>query len=137
MNDQLHVVLDSSLPELDRLHEQFAGFAQRHGLSKEVHHAFQFALEELVTNIVTHGYGNVAGNPIQVEAAVADGEVVVQLEDRSPAFNPLEAPEPDFSISALDRKPGGLGLFLTKKMMDQMQYRHIDGKNQITLRKHF
>ena len=48
-------------------------------------------------------------------------------------YNPLEKDDPDTTLSAEDRKIGGLGIFLVKKSMDDMHYEHKDGKNILTL----
>ena len=41
----------------------------------------------------------------------------------------LEAPEPDVTLSADERKTGGLGIFLVRKMVDEMSYERVDGRN--------
>ncbi len=51
------------------------------------------------------------------------------------AFNPLEMKEPDVTLSAAERKIGGLGIFLVKKTMDEMVYQRQEGKNLLTIRK--
>ena len=48
-------------------------------------------------------------------------------------YNPLEKDDPDTTLSAEDRKIGGLGIFLVKKSMDDMRYEFKDGKNILTL----
>ena len=50
-------------------------------------------------------------------------------------YDPLAKDDPDVTLSAEDRQIGGLGIFLTKKLMDDMSYEYKDGKNILTLRK--
>ena len=53
--------------------------------------------------------------------------------DSGVSYNPLEKEDPDTTLSAEDRKIGGLGIFLVKKSMDDMRYEFKDGKNILTL----
>ena len=53
--------------------------------------------------------------------------------DSGVPYNPLEKDDPDTTLSAEDRKIGGLGIFLVKKSMDDMRYESKDGKNILTL----
>ena len=55
--------------------------------------------------------------------------------DAGRKFNPLENEEPDTALSAEERDIGGLGIFLTKKFMDSVEYEYKDGQNILTLRK--
>ena len=50
-------------------------------------------------------------------------------------FNPLEKPDPDITLSAEERNIGGLGIFLTKKFMDSVEYEYSGGKNKLKFRK--
>ena len=53
--------------------------------------------------------------------------------DSGVPYNPLKKDDPDTTLSAEDRKIGGLGIFLVKKSMDDMRYEFKDGKNILTL----
>ena len=63
------------------------------------------------------------------------GVAVMTLLDSGIPYNPLEKEDPDITLSAEERKAGGLGIFLVKKTMDAMEYAYADGMNQLTLRK--
>ncbi|MCP4452100.1 MAG: ATP-binding protein, partial [Planctomycetes bacterium] len=58
------------------------------------------------------------------------------VADQGPAFDPLDRPDPDTTLSVDDRAIGGLGIFLTKQMMDDVSYERRQGKNVLTLVKH-
>lgn len=89
--------------------------------------------EEAVENIVRYAYEAGAG---YLEAGVEeiDGYVVVTLQDSGVPFNPLESPDPDITLSAADRKIGGLGIFLCKQMMDEVYYSYVHGCNNLTMK---
>jgi serine/threonine-protein kinase RsbW len=62
---------------------------------------------------------------------------VLQLTvlDDAPPFDPLEAPEPDTTLPVEQRPLGGLGIFLVRKLMDEVQYERRDGRNRVACRK--
>jgi serine/threonine-protein kinase RsbW len=94
----------------------------------------QLAVEEAITNIILHGYQNALGE-ITVSGRAADGLVEVRLEDRAGPFDPLSLPEPDLTGSVEERKIGGLGIVLIRRVMDAIQYHYEEGKNILVLTK--
>ena len=68
----------------------------------------------------------VGGDPLQV---------TVQFLDSGKPFDPLAKPDADTTLSAEERKIGGLGILMVKKSMDAVDYRYENGKNILTLRK--
>ena len=59
----------------------------------------------------------------------------IVFEDSGIQYNPLANEEPDITLSAEERQIGGLGIFITRKTMDDVSYEYKDGKNNLTLRK--
>lgn len=57
------------------------------------------------------------------------------LTDTGKEFDPTMAPEADITLSADERKIGGLGIFLIRQIMNEVKYERIDGKNVLTLEK--
>jgi serine/threonine-protein kinase RsbW len=135
VEDRLFLTLRSTLTEIERLSREFCQFADRHGLTPEVRHHVNLALEEIVTNVICHGFKNHEGESITVEVAVAPGELTARVEDAAPAFNPLQLAPPDVTGPLEQRRPGGLGIYLAKKLLDGLEYSRIDGKNRLELRK--
>jgi anti-sigma regulatory factor (Ser/Thr protein kinase) len=94
----------------------------------------KLALEEAFTNVVRHGYGGGPG-PVSVRI-VSDGRaIVVRLEDRAVPFDPTALPEPDLDVPLEERLPGGLGVHLMRRSVDEVQHRATDGGNILTLMK--
>ena len=62
-------------------------------------------------------------------------ELMIVLRDAGTPFNPLEREDPDVTAAAEDRDIGGLGIFLCKQMMDNIEYRYEDGCNILTMKK--
>jgi anti-sigma regulatory factor (Ser/Thr protein kinase) len=125
----------STLDEVARLGREFGRFAERHGLSAEVRFAVNLALEEIVTNSISHGYGGREDGPIRVEVEVGPSEVTARVEDEAAPFDPLRQPAPDVSAPLEQRRVGGLGIYLSRKLLDGLEYRRAGGKNCLELRK--
>lgn len=94
------------------------------------------AVEELFVNIAHYAYApGVGPAAIRMEVGGDPATVTITFTDRGRPFNPLEKPDPDVTLSAEEREVGGLGIFMVKKSMDDMQYSHSDGQNILTIRK--
>lgn len=84
----------------------------------EVYDVIQ-AVDESAANIITHGYRGAPGT-IEVEVRPEAEALVVCLRDHAPPFDPTRLPPPDMTLP-LDRRPiGGLGVYLTRKLMDEV-----------------
>ena len=94
------------------------------------------SVEELFVNIANYAYPDKQGSVV-VECWLDNdcSDINIRFTDEGIPFNPLEKPDPDINAAAEDRKIGGLGIFLTKKLMDNVVYNYSDGKNQITITK--
>ena len=92
------------------------------------------ALEELYVNIAHYAYPDSEGEA-EIRVEVADGAVEITLIDSGIPYDPLAKPDPDVTLSAQERAIGGLGIFMSKKLMDDLSYRYSDGKNRLTLKK--
>lgn len=96
--------------------------------------SFKLSLDEIFTNICTHGYPEDAPGPVKLSLMSDDGKVVLTIEDQGKTFDSSEIPEVDQDEDLDDRAIGGLGLFLVGEMMDSVEYeRTNDGKNRTVL----
>jgi len=91
------------------------------------------AVDESAANIIMHGY---RGQPGPIEIAVrGDGtSLVIHLRDQATPFDPTSVPPPDLTLP-LERRPiGGLGVYLTRLLVDEMRYHMTpQGGNELTL----
>jgi serine/threonine-protein kinase RsbW len=88
------------------------------------------AVDEAATNVITHGYGGLAGW-IDVGVELAGDRFVVTLEDTAREFDPTAVPEPDLSVPPLARKPGGMGVHLIRASTDAFTHRPRPGGGNI------
>ncbi len=106
------------------------------GASPKVAMQVTLAVEEIFVNIAHYAYSPGKGNAtVTVDVDDDAGEVVIQFADSGIPYNPLEKEDPDVTLSASERQIGGLGIFMTKKVMDQVLYEHKNGQNILTLKK--
>ncbi len=91
--------------------------------------------EELVVNVVNYAYPAGTDSYLNVEVEKKDGWLVLRFIDGGVAFNPLEREMPDVSLPLEERPIGGLGIFLTVQMMDEVSYERTGNKNILTVKK--
>lgn len=96
----------------------------------------RLSIEEAVENVVNYAYQDGIG---WLEAGTrldTDGIIlIIELRDAGSPFNPLQKPDPDVTLPAEDRPIGGLGIFICKQMMDNIEYHYAEGNNILTMTK--
>lgn len=93
------------------------------------------AVDELFCNIASYAYPNASGKAVVSVQSPAPRMVAITFEDWGVPYNPLEKPDPDVTLSAEERNVGGLGIFIVKKTMDAVKYKHEDNKNILVIEK--
>ena len=95
------------------------------------------AVEEIFVNIASYAYAPEQG-PATVRVEVSEDPVTVTITfvDNGMPYDPLAKQDPDLTLSAAEREIGGLGIFMTKQIMDDVVYEYRDGQNILTLKKH-
>lgn len=91
-------------------------------------------VEEIFVNIAHYAYPDREG-AAEIRLSAGDGAVTLTFLDEGKPYDPLRKPDPDITLTAQDRPIGGLGVFLVKKNMDSVEYRHENGMNVLTLTK--
>ncbi|MBE6990339.1 MAG: STAS domain-containing protein [Ruminococcaceae bacterium] len=94
------------------------------------------AVEEIFVNIANYAYAPDKGKAtVRVEVSEEPITVTITFMDHGVPYDPLAKDDPDVTLPAQDREVGGLGIFLTKKTMDDVTYEYRDGQNILTLKK--
>jgi sigma-B regulation protein RsbU (phosphoserine phosphatase) len=127
------IILDASLKNLGRLLEFINEELEKNEFPKDTINEIDIAVEEIFVNIVNYAYENGEGN-ISIEISALN-EAVITFEDNGIPFNPLEKEPPNLDLDIIDRNIGGLGIFMTRKIMDNMKYTRHDFKNILTITK--
>ena len=113
---------------------QVASYVEEHleafEVSMKLTMKLMVAVDEIYSNIVLYSGASEA----QVRLAKEADTLHIVFKDNGKRYNPLEAKEPDITASAEDRPIGGLGIFMVRKMVDQVEYAYEDGQNVLTLK---
>jgi serine phosphatase RsbU (regulator of sigma subunit)/anti-sigma regulatory factor (Ser/Thr protein kinase) len=131
----LEITLANRPAELQRLASEVERFAQNHRIPERDVQALSLALDEVVTNTISHGYDDQEAHEIRVGVTLANGRLSAEVEDDGRPFNPLTAPPPDLTSDVDERPVGGLGIHLVRSLMEQVDYRRESGKNHLIMSK--
>jgi len=126
----------AEISEFTKIIEDLENQLESAGVSVKVISQISVACDEIFTNVSSYAYESGNGN-IEISTEVLDNPLRVEIEfkDSGVPFNPLEMEDPDVTLSAEERKIGGLGIFMVRKMMDDVKYKYADGKNILTIMK--
>ena len=93
-------------------------------------------VDEIFVNICNYAYQDRKGE-VRISFSHDSGEntVTITFTDDGIPYDPLSATEPDITLSAKERKAGGLGIFMVKNTVDDIHYENTDGKNILILTK--
>ncbi|MCR4585689.1 MAG: ATP-binding protein [Lachnospiraceae bacterium] len=104
--------------------------------SLKVQTQIETAVEELFVNIATYAYNPDEGPAtVRVEVEKDPPAISITFIDQGVPYDPLAKADPDVTLSAEDRQIGGLGIFMVKESMDDIDYEYKDGKNILHIRK--
>jgi len=97
---------------------------------------FNLVVEEVFVNIVSYAYDDTnTNNTVTISINDSDDKTIITFIDSGKHFNPLIKDDPDLSLDVDERPIGGLGIYLVKKMMDNVEYEYKDNKNILTIEK--
>lgn len=103
------------------------------GIVDETLFKIELVLEELLTNVIRHGYADGSGD-IEVGCAlIGDARFHLFIRDWGKAFNPLAKEDPDLTQDIDERPIGGLGIHLVRKMVDEINYARAENSNVLNL----
>ena len=109
---------------------------EKHECPMKIQTALCVAIEEVFVNIAHYAYQGKEG---EVRLGIGFDEesrtITFRMADQGVPFDPLQKPDPDITLSAEEREIGGLGIFITKKTMDSVEYAYENGENVLTMTK--
>jgi serine/threonine-protein kinase RsbW len=135
MADPVSITCDATLDNIPSLMAFVDEASRALGLDEDTEFMVRLAAEEVIVNVVRHGYAEASG-PITVSMDVADGTLTVTVADQAPVFDPADATAPDLDASVEDRAIGGLGWHLVYRVMDEVRHDALPGGgNRVALAK--
>ena len=127
----------SATDNLAQIREFMKETALESGFSEDVTGKIVLAVDEACTNIIKHAYKYSPEGNIIISVKFADSKFEISITDEGTHFNPDSIPEPDIKEYYKQKKVGGLGVYLIKKLMDEVKYSTLTGnKNQVILVKY-
>ena len=98
--------------------------------AKDVYN-IQLAADEAASNIIEHAYEGVSDGLLELSCGVKGNTITIVLVDHGESFDPSEIPMPDLKADLSERKIGGLGIFLMRKLMDEVRYETKPNKSNV------
>lgn len=130
------ITVDATLDNLEVVQNFVNEELELQGCSMKVMMQIEIAVEEIFVNIVHYAYNPQVGKAT-VRCEVTDNpmQVIIQFLDSGVPFDPMAKEDADITLSAEERSIGGLGIYMVKQSMDEVNYEYKDGKNVLTIRK--
>jgi serine/threonine-protein kinase RsbW len=133
MDTLSRVAVPARLENLESLIDHISGRAQEAGFDPKRISEIQIAAEEALVNVIHYAYESEPGDVEVACGPAGNGRFIIKITDSGAPFDPLSVAEPDTCADVSERKIGGLGILLIKKLMDEVEYRREEGKNILTL----
>lgn len=118
---------DANFQNLDEIREFVAETAHQAGFSEKEIYSIQLAADEASTNIIEHAYAGIDGGKIEIECRIEGDGLKIVMRDNGKPFDPSSVPEPNVKADLSERKIGGLGMYLMRKLMDEVYYESLPG----------
>lgn len=125
------IKLPADIYSLRKLIQFVSNFAKEKGFARKRSREIELAVEEALVNISKYAYPDKNTGEVEVRCQIDnDAVLVIEILDTGAPFDIRYFSEPDLNVNISDRKIGGLGIFLIRKMVDEVHYRR-DGESNI------
>ncbi|MDZ7766728.1 MAG: ATP-binding protein [Melioribacteraceae bacterium] len=131
------LIVKSSTDNLAEIRSFVKEAAFESGFSNEVVHKISLSVDEACTNVIKHAYKFSPERDISIKTEFSNDKFIITITDSGDKFDPKLVPEPNLEEYHKQKKVGGLGMFLMKKLMDEVKYNTLSGnQNQVILVKY-
>ena len=127
------LTVEASIHNLDEVLDFVNGELELHNCPQNLRNEINIAVEEIFMNIARYAYEPEIGTAA-ILISVGE-EIAIRFEDTGKHFNPLEQAAPDLDKPLMERQIGGLGVFMVRKLMDDVAYSYVDNKNILIIKK--
>ena len=121
----------ADLGQLSKIREFVADSATKLSVDLAVFDDLRLAVDEAVTNILTHAYDG--SGDIELDICADGADLIIRLRDDAPPFDFTKASLSEPGPAEGREKPGGFGLFLIRNAMDQLTHRELEHGNELTM----
>lgn len=127
------LTVEASTEHLAEVRDFVAAHAENIGLGPKDISEIRLAVDEAYTNIIKHAYKHSPTKKVNIEIGSDTDHLWISLMDRGKSFDPSTYSEPDLMQRIKEKKRGGMGVYLIRKVMDQVQYNRQGQTNEIRM----
>lgn len=127
----IQIIFPARFEFLDDIREAVAEVARAGGFSEKEIYSLQLAADEAASNIIEHAYAGIPDGQMEVVSFCKNDELVITMRDTGKSFDPDRVIEPNLKASLSERQIGGLGLYLMRKLMDEVHYQANTGAGNL------
>jgi anti-sigma regulatory factor (Ser/Thr protein kinase) len=128
-----NIKLPAKIEYLRKLMSSVSHCAREQGFNQKRISEIELAAEEALVNIFNYAYPGNEGDVEVICKLDPQDRLIIEILDSGVPFDMLSLGEPDTTADISERKVGGLGIFLIRKLMDDVQYQHEGTKNVLSL----
>ena len=132
-NNRNVLAVDASVSAMESIQSFVGDLLEQCDCPMKAQYQISVVIDEIYANIAS--YSGASQAEVAFDFDEGSRTVTLTFTDDGKPYNPLEAKEPDTSLSADERPIGGLGIFIVRKTMDEVDYEYREGKNVLTLKK--
>ena len=118
---------------LNEIRDFVAEVARDGGFDDKEIYSVQLAADEAASNIIEHAYEGVADGKIELTCEMRGAELVIAMQDHGKPFDSKKVKSPNLKTDLSERQVGGLGIYLMRKLMDEVKYRSSGTGNLLTM----
>ena len=132
---RFEITIKNSLPEIEKVVQGFETFADGQGLEVKIRREIKMVFDEMLNNIISYAFRQEEKHEIKIRVELTKACLTVVISDGGIPFNPFGLESPDTKLPLEQRKIGGMGIHLVRKVMDEVLYQRKIEKNVVTLTK--
>jgi anti-sigma regulatory factor (Ser/Thr protein kinase) len=133
--ERIEMVIGNRVEELARVAAPLDDLGTRRGLPRDAVADMHVALDEVLTNVLSHAYDDAGTHDIRIVLAVYPDALQAEIEDDGRPFDPLTVAPPDRAAPLGERKLGGLGIHFVRNLLNGLAYQRIGDRNRLVLTK--
>jgi serine phosphatase RsbU (regulator of sigma subunit)/anti-sigma regulatory factor (Ser/Thr protein kinase) len=125
----------AKMPSLRIVRDFIEQIGKKYKFSEKIINSFKLVVDEACTNIIRHGYMDNKDGSITIRAIIRRLSLTFVIIDQGASFDPRKLKNPDLQKYIQIGKKGGLGIFMMRKLMDDIYYNVTSHGNELRLTK--
>ncbi len=129
------IQIPAQMSYLKEVREFIERIGRKYKFSDKIINSFKLVIDEACTNIIRHGYRDIKNGKITIRAIIRRRSLTMVIIDQGISFDPRQVSNPDLKKYVQIGKKGGLGIFMMRKLMDDIKYNVTSHGNELRLTK--